>query len=113
MATVIGAAGGVPSADGQWVARLQEAASDEGTRSLVTELAVEPLRADGPPDARYAKAQAARVGERVMVRREGELRSALQRLDGSDPAAMQEMFGELVALEQRRRELRELGVGNG
>ena len=53
------------------------------------------------------------MGERVVIRREGELRSALQRLDGSDPAAMQQVFGELVALEQQRRELRELAVGSG
>jgi len=116
VAAVVLAAGGPRAAAEQpraWVETLQELAGDDTIRSLITELAVEPLRCDGEPDSRYAKAQAARVGERVVVRREGELRSQLQRLDGSDPQAMQELFGELVALEQRRRELRELAVGSG
>jgi DNA primase len=116
VALLVHAAGGVEAAGADpstWVERLRELAGDETVRSLLTELAVEPLRSDAVPDARYAKAQAARVGERVVIRREGELRSALQRLDGSDPAAMQQVFGELVALEQQRRELRDLGVGSG
>jgi DNA primase len=116
VAAIIQAGGGPPAAGADqstWVERLRELAGEEVVRSLITELAVEPLRSDSVPDARYAKAQAARVGERVVIRREGELRSALQRLDGSDPAAMQQVFGELVALEQQRRELRELAVGSG
>ena len=47
------------------------------------------------------------------MRREGELRSALQRLDGSDPAAMQQMFGELVGPRAAPPGAARAGVGNG
>lgn len=107
-------AGGVASGVGgpSWVTRLQETAREEETGSLVTALAVEPLRSDGEPGERYAEAQLARLEELSVTRSVSELKSRLQRLD---PVEQQreynKLFGELVALEQRRRVLRERAIG--
>ncbi|MFZ0325578.1 MAG: DNA primase [Actinomycetes bacterium] len=105
-------AGGVADAKGgeAWVVSVQQAASNDVVRGLVTELAVEPVRADGPLDERYALEQLARIRVRSIDGAVEQLRSRLQRLD---PAADEyaAVFGELVALEQQRRQLNDEAVG--
>ena len=78
----------------------------------MTELAVEPLRAEGEPDGRYVSALLARLDELDLTRRTAALHSRLQRLDPStEPEAYNQVFGELVALEQPLRAARERGAG--
>jgi DNA primase len=108
-------AGGTASApvDGSvWVERVSAAASDDIVRSLITELAVEPLRAaDGALEG-YAHAILARLRELAATRRVTALKSTLQRMNPIEqPAEYNRAFGELIALEQHKRELREAAIG--
>ena len=99
----------------EWVARLRDAAPDDQVRGFVTQLAVEALRvprADGEPDSRYADAVLARVEELAVSRRIAEVKSRLQRLNPVEARAdYNRTFGDLVALEQRRKALVEKAAG--
>ena len=94
----------------QWVERVAAAAPDDSVRALVTELAVEPVRTDGVVDERYAREQLARLQGRQVEATVVDLRSRLQRLDPQSQEYTS-VFGELVALEQQRRQLREVAMG--
>jgi DNA primase len=114
---LIDGCGGARGAAGvqEWVARLRDAAPDDQLRGFVTQLAVEPLRvprADGEPDTRYADAVLARVEELAVSRRIAALKSRLQRLNPVEASAEhRRTFGDLVALEQRRKALVEKAAG--
>ena len=99
----------------EWVARLRDAAPDDRVRGFVTRLAVEPLRvprADGEPDTRYADAVLARVEELAVSRRIAEVKSRLQRINPVEAQSeYNRTFGDLVALEQRRKALVEKAAG--
>ncbi len=114
---LITASGGVVSARAarHWSDRLRAAAPDDALRSFVTRLAVEPLEVpgrSGEPDARFAESVLARVEELAVSRDIAVAKSRLQRLN---PVAGQveynRMFGDLVALEQRRKVLSERASG--
>jgi len=109
-----GGARGAASAQ-EWVARLRDAAPDDQLRGFVTRLAVEGLRvprADGEPDTRYADAVLARVEELAVSRRIAEVKSRLQRLNPVEAQPeYNRTFGDLVALEQRRKALVEKASG--
>jgi DNA primase len=109
------AAGGPPEArrlvaDGgqatAWVGRVLEEAA-EPVRPLVGELAVAPLPEDRP-DALgdYVRGVVRRLLEIGLTRRIAEARGRLQRM-AEDDQAYGATFAELVALEGRRRTLRE------
>ena len=85
----------------------------QGTvRSLLTELAVEPLNARTGDDARYVSAVLARLQETVVLREIAALKSKLQRLSPvEDAVAYHQLFGDLVALEQYRKGLGEQALG--
>ncbi len=83
-------------------------------RSLVTELAVETLRAKGgaDDDARYVGSLLARLQATVVGQQVAEIKSRLQRISPlDDPDSYHRLFGDLVALEQYYRALRERAVG--
>lgn len=102
-----GGANGVGDADAQWAARLRDSVTDERLKTLVSQLAVEPVRM-AEPDAAYVGQHVHRLRELTAQRRIAELKSKLQRTNPVDQAAdYNRMFGELVALEQHRRSLRE------
>ncbi|WP_199435117.1 DNA primase [Qaidamihabitans albus] len=84
----------------------------QGTvRSLISELAVEPLKAKGEVDVRYISSVLAAVQENLVARQIGELKSKLQRLSPVEAADdYRAMFGDLVALEQYRKALRDQAV---
>jgi DNA primase len=113
---LIDACGGTAAAaDAQhWVSRLRDSSPNDQTRGFVTQLAVEPLRvprADGEPDARYADAVLARLEEIAVSRRISEIKSRLQRLNPVESAVYNRTFGDLVAMEQRRKALLERAAG--
>ncbi len=84
------------------------------TRSLVTELAVETLRATGSAedDARYIGSLLAHLQATVVGRQVAEIKSRLQRISPVDDAdSYHHLFGDLVALEQYYRALREQAMG--
>jgi DNA primase len=109
---VIGSCGGAVSAAGggrEWAEQLRNAAPDDSVRAFITQLAVEPARApraDGEPDARYATEVLARVEELAVSRQISAIKSRLQRLNPvTEQGDYNKMFGDLVALEQRRKVL--------
>jgi DNA primase len=114
---LVAACGGTAGAGNaqQWAALLRERAPEDKTRSFVTQLAVESLRvprADGEPDARYAAAVLARLEELAVSRNIATVKSRLQRLNPVDgQATYNRTFGDLVALEQRRKALLEKAAG--
>ena len=87
-------------------------ASDRTVVSLLSELAVEPLQAKDDADVRYVSSVLAAVQENLVGRQIGELKSRLQRLSPVDAAEeYRALFGDLVALEQYRKALREQAMG--
>jgi DNA primase len=112
VAAATGGGGAATGGGGAWAARLRDAAPGEAARAFVTRLAVEPLRLNSEPDARYAGAVLARVGELAVSRQIAAVKSRLQRLSPVDSqAGYNRIFGDLVALEQRRKVLWERAVG--
>jgi len=109
------AAGGAGTSPGgeRWLAALTEHAADEGVRNLITALAVESFHASRTPDVGYAEALLARVQELATSRRIAEVKRRLQRMNPIERTdEYNRLFGELVALEQHRRALRERAAGS-
>jgi DNA primase len=85
---------------------------DDDVRSFVAALAVEPALWPHDVDDRYVDEQLSRVQELHVTRRITALKSRVQRLNPvSDADTYNRAFGELIALEQHRRQLRERGIG--
>ena len=114
---LIAQCGGTGQAAGgrEWAERLRGAAPDDRARGFVTRLAVEQLRvprSDGEADVRYADSVLARVEELSVSREIARIKSRLQRMNPVDEqAAYNRMFGDLVALEQRKKTLHEQSGG--
>lgn len=90
-----------------------DAISDERIRALFTELSVEPIRADGKPTATYVESIIARLREVAISRSIAELKSSLQRLNPvENEIEYGAAFGDLVALESKRRSLHDLALGS-
>ncbi|MDK1473927.1 DNA primase [Streptomyces sp. 549] len=106
-------AGGAAAADGEYVARVREAAPDDSVRRLVTELTVEPLRnpGGGDPDEAYAGEQLVAVRLAAVRARTAELEGSARRLDAQ--GAHEKSAGvwqELWVLQQYATALRERGA---
>lgn len=107
------AAGGVEASGPieSWSTRMVATTADERVRSLITALAVEPVLSRREPDQPYASQHIHRLRELTALRRIAEVKSRLQRTNPvTEAAEYNRMFGELVALEQTRRQLRELAL---
>ncbi len=102
-----------------WVAKLRDLIADQGEAAhpvlqALNALAVEPVLAVKDADRAYAAANVYRLQELTALRRIADLKSKLQRTNPVEQAAdYNRMFGELVALESRRRTLRERAIGVG
>ncbi|REH42577.1 DNA primase [Kutzneria buriramensis] len=84
----------------------------QSLRSLLTELAVEPLQVKSEVDIRYVEVIVARLQETLVAKQVADLKSRLQRLSPIENVdEYRELFGDLVALEQYRKALREQGIG--
>ncbi|HSV40937.1 MAG TPA: DNA primase [Nocardioidaceae bacterium] len=109
---LVGAAGGVSSATDAWVDTLRAATTDPDLQNAVNALAVEQLRTTRDPDRAYIAAHVYRLLEVTALRAIADLKSKLQRTNPVDQATeYNRMFGDLVALEQHRRNLRERAIG--
>ena len=112
----IGKAGGCATqAGGQpWVEALLASAPDDAARTLVSELSVEPVPAGDAGLERYVESVVLRLHEVWVSRQIVSLKARLQRTDPSaETDGYNRLFGELMALEKHRRDLRERGLGNG
>ncbi len=113
---LIAAAGGAAAgqSDPGWVAKVRDGADDPAVSSVVSALAVEPIPAHRDIDATYVATHLFRLQELTALRRIDELKSRLQRTNPvENEADFNRMFGELAALEQHRRTLREKIVNGG
>ncbi|TQS40019.1 DNA primase [Cryptosporangium phraense] len=99
----------------EWVQVLTDACDDLVGRALVTELAVERLFNDGELDPRYVTAQLYELQKLAVTRQVVALKSRLQRVNPVESVdEHMRLFGELVALEQYLRGLRDqLSAGLG
>ncbi|GGM06271.1 DNA primase [Nakamurella endophytica] len=110
------AAGGPAAALGQGVAAWITAVSGElptgPLRTLVSELAVEPVNTRSEPDARYAGAILAKLAERVAAADERDIRSELQRAEASgDQERARLLAADLMSVSAYRRALAERANG--
>jgi DNA primase len=105
-------AGGVERADDDYLLRVREAAPDDTVRTMITELAVEPVMHKLPE--LYAGEVLVRVRLLAVDRRVAQVQSAHARLvaQGAAPAAaeMAAVQSELWALQQYAQRLREQGA---
>ena len=86
---------------------------DEKLRNLFTELSVEAIRSDREVSSTYVQSIFARLHELAISRTIAELKSKLQRLNPvENEQEYNKSFAELVALEAKRRELRESALGS-
>ena len=112
---LIAACGGTSVGGGsarEWAAQLREAAPNERAQAFVTALAVEPLRIDGEPDAKYADVLLAQVGQLAVSREITSVKARLQRMNPvEEQAGYNRMFGDLVGLEKRRKALLDRAAG--
>jgi DNA primase len=110
VATAGGAASG--TAGPEWVQRVTDKCDDVVGKTLVPELAVERIYNDGDLDPQYVKAQFYELQKLAVTRRVVEVKSKLQRINPVDSAdEHMRLFGELVALEQYARGLRDQLIG--
>ncbi|TIC83950.1 DNA primase [Nocardioides sp. GY 10127] len=94
--------------DAGWVARIRDAVAEPELGALVSALAVEPLPIMREPDAPYVAQHVLRLLELTATRDVADVKSRLQRTNPvDDPDSYNRMFGELAALEQHRRALRD------
>lgn len=85
--------------------RVREIVGDPGLAGLVVALSVEPLMVP-EPDARYAAAYCSRLRLLTASRQIADLKSKLQRTNPVEQTTRyNQMFSELLGLEQRRRQL--------
>jgi DNA primase len=106
--SLIAAMGGTGHAGGgrEWAATLRDGAPTDQVRELVTQLAVEPPQVAGEPDGRYVDVVLARVGELAVSREIAAVKSRLQRMNPvQEQDEYNQLFGDLVGLEQRRQAL--------
>ncbi|HUR73591.1 MAG TPA: DNA primase, partial [Sporichthya sp.] len=106
---IVDAGGTAGAAAGEaWVGKIRDSVSHEMLRGLVAELAVEPLRAAGEPDKRYAGEQLIAIQVAAVSRKIDALKGKLQRMNPvEETEAYNRQFGEVIALEQYRHGLRE------
>ncbi len=104
---------GVPeSTDPSWAARLTDSLADEGLQKIVGVAAVEPMRAGYSNMSDVIAAVLARLQELTVLRRIADVKSRLQRTNPVDnPDEYNQIFGELVALDEQRRGFHERIVG--
>lgn len=110
---LVAAAGGPGAGAGDpgWANRLRDAATEPAVSSVISALAVEPLKKE--PDSAYVAEHVFRLLELTAARRIGAIKSKLQRTNPVEHAEeFNKMFGELAALEAHRRALRDRLAGS-
>jgi len=111
----IAASGGalVGAGDASWSARLRDVATDPAVASAISELSVEPLPTAKEPTADYVLQYVVRLLELTTLRRIEQVKSKMQRTNPVEHAEeYNRMFGELAALEEHRRKLRDRIIGS-
>ncbi len=98
--------------DASWSGRLRDTATDPAVASAISELSVEQLQTAKEPTANYVLQHVVRLLELTTLRRIDQVKSKMQRTNPvENDEAYRRMFGELAALEEHRRKLRDRIVG--
>lgn len=98
--------------DSNWLPRLAESVHDEDARRVLSVAAVEPMRARENNTGAVVASVILRLQLLTCGRRITEVKSKLQRTNPIEQAeAYNRMFGELIALEQQFRTLRDRSLG--
>ncbi|MCD9197393.1 DNA primase [Aeromicrobium wangtongii] len=93
--------------DSNWLPQLADSVHDEDAKRILSIAAVEPLHARGNTAA-VVMSDIIRLQILTLGRRVAEVKSKLQRTNPIDEAeTYNRMFGELIALEQQLRDLRD------
>jgi DNA primase len=104
--------GGLAAADADWAGRLRDHAGDQAVIAALSALAVEPVPSKKGADDAFVANTVYRLQELTAQRRIAEVKSRLQRTNPVEHTTeYNRMFGELTALEQHRRQLRDLALG--
>ncbi len=104
--------GGPAAADPDWAGRLRDRAADQAVAAALSALAVEPVPSRKGADDAFVANTVYRLQELTAQRRIAEVKSRLQRTNPVEQTAeYNRMFGELTALEQHRRQLRDQALG--
>lgn len=94
--------------DPTWLPRLADTLDDENAKRILSIAAVEPMRAREANTAAVVASILMRLQLVTLGRRVADVKSKLQRTNPIDEAeTYNRMFGELIALEQQFRELRD------
>ena len=108
------AAGGVESGAGDpgWANRVLASATEPLVQRTVTGLGVEEVRLADEMTVEYVLALVHKLQELTTTRRIDDVKSRLQRTNQqSDPTAYDQLFSQLMVLEQHRRTLRDRLAG--
>jgi DNA primase len=98
--------------DPTWVPRISDALPSDDLRSVLSVAAVEPLRGREESMQAVVAATIAKLQHLTLARRITELKSKLQRTNPVEQAeSYNQMFGELIALEQQYRAMRGRVIG--
>jgi DNA primase len=98
--------------DSNWLPRLADSLTDDDLKRVLAVAAVEPLRAREGNIAAVVSSVIIRLQLLTTARRIHEIKSKLQRTNPIDEAEVyNRMFGELIALEQQHRQLRDRSIG--
>jgi DNA primase len=98
--------------DSNWLPQLAETVQDEDAKRVLAVAAVEPMRARESNTAAVVASVILRLQMLTCGRRITEIKSKLQRTNPIEQAEIyNRMFGELIALEQQFRTLRDRSLG--
>lgn len=105
---------GLPrAADASWVARVEGELSSDDARRILSVAAVQPLQAREGSTERVVTVTILQLRARTLARRIADVKSKLQRTDPTEQSdTYNEMFSELIELEQQHRSLRDRAIGN-
>lgn len=108
----IEASGGCTNAvvDHNWVPTIQGHIDDLVAQGVVSELAVEAIPVDQEHIVSYAEGLFARLEEVWVGQQVAVLKAALQRKNPASDPEYQDMFKDLVALEEYRRTLKQVAI---
>ena len=100
---------GLPrAADTSWVARIEGELESDDARRILSVAAVQPLQSRDESTDRVVAVTILQLQARTLARHIADLKSKLQRANPAEQAELHnEMFGELIALEQQHRSLRD------
>ena len=98
--------------DSNWLPQLNESVQDEDAKRVLSVAAVEPMRARESNTTAVVASVIVRLQLLTCGRRITEIKSKLQRTNPIEQAeSYNRMFGELIALEQQFRTLRDRSLG--